>query len=139
MAATTTTTTTTAATAVPWFCYLLSSTEDNRTYVGVTPDLNRRLQQHNGERSGGAAATRGGSWRRVCHIRGFPDQRSALQFEWAWKHRSKRYRGSPLQRRAAALQELLSDARPTALAADYSTYPTPLEVVWEAEDPVPPL
>lgn len=121
-----------------WNCYLLQS-ETGATYVGITEDLDRRLRQHNGALAGGAAATAGHSWTRLCHVRGFPNQRAALQFEWAWKHRSKKQRGNPLERRLRALQELLSDARPTALAASYDTYPTPLEVVWETEGEIPIL
>lgn len=125
-----------------WKCYLLLSTgpPPTHSYVGVTPELDRRLAQHNGILRGGAAATAGRSWRRVCHVTAFPDQRAALQFEWAWKHRSKRYKGGePLTRRLRALQELLADSRPTAEAALYETYSTPLEVIWEAEGEMPTL
>ena len=117
-------------------CYLLRCCENERhTYVGVTPDLDRRLSQHNGEKAGGAKATSGKSWIRLCHVRGFPDQTAALQFEWAWKNRSRKQRGAtPLQRRMLALQELLADSRPTAKAVPYSEYPTALEVIWEAND-----
>jgi putative endonuclease len=41
-----------------WVVYLLWSESGQRTYVGVTVDAERRLAQHNGERSGGAKATR---------------------------------------------------------------------------------
>lgn len=123
-----------------WFVYLLETMQKNRTYVGMTCDLDRRLRQHNGEQAGGAAATRGGVWNRVCHVRGFPDQTAALQFEWAWKHRSRHYKGGPpLQRRLQALQELLADSRPTSKAVPYSEYATPLEVVWEAAGEMPSL
>jgi predicted GIY-YIG superfamily endonuclease len=105
--------------------------------VGVTPDLDRRLEQHNGKRSGGAAATRGRAWRRLCHVRGFPDQRAALQFEWRWKQISRRYEGTPVERRLRALQELLSLDRATTAAVDYSTWVTPPEVVWEVDDAMP--
>ena len=40
-----------------WFVYVLVS-RAGRTYVGVTTDLERRLQQHNGALPGGARATR---------------------------------------------------------------------------------
>lgn len=116
-----------------WRCYLLETvTGSPKTYVGVTPDLDRRLRQHNGELAGGAAATHGRSWRRVCHVRGFPDHRAALQFEWRWKQISRRLTGTPMERRAKALQTLLAMERPTSAAADYSTWPAPPEVVWES-------
>lgn len=43
-----------------WTVYALVSKVSGHTYVGVTTDLGRRLAQHNGERPGGARATRGG-------------------------------------------------------------------------------
>lgn len=41
-----------------WFVYLLRSTIRPVTYVGITSDLERRLDQHNGALVGGARATR---------------------------------------------------------------------------------
>ena len=38
--------------------YVLVSFCGKRTYVGITTDVERRLSQHNGERSGGAKFTR---------------------------------------------------------------------------------
>ena len=43
-----------------WRVYVLSSERLQRTYVGITTDLDRRLAQHNGEKTGGARATRAG-------------------------------------------------------------------------------
>lgn len=126
-----------------WKCYLLVTGEGTKqkTYVGVTPDLDRRLRQHNGEISGGAAATSGRQWERVCHVRGFPNHRAALQFEWRWKQISRRlgFGGDPLQRRMRALQQLLALDRPTTAAAPYSTYVVGPEVVWEAATAMPTL
>ena len=118
-----------------WKCYLLSTSGGSNTYVGVTPDLDRRLRQHNGLLSGGAKATHGRQWERLCHITGFPDSKAALQFEWRWKQISRRQEGTPVQRRVKALQILLALERPTEAAADYSTWPAPPEVVWEGEMP----
>ncbi len=46
--------------------YLLKNTHNNRTYLGITNNLKRRLRQHNNELKGGAKYThnfRGdGSW-----------------------------------------------------------------------------
>lgn len=130
-----------------WKCYLLGTTDPTahdggrpKTYVGVTPDLDRRLRQHNGEIAGGAVATRGGSWERICHVRGFPDKRAALQFEWRWKQITRKYRGGePLQRRLKALQELLALDKPTTAAVPYADYDVPIEVVMETEGDVPVL
>lgn len=125
-----------------WKCYLLATVGGaQKTYVGVTPDLDRRLRQHNGELVGGAAATSGRRWERVAHVRGFPDHRAALQFEWRWKQISRRLpmSGGPLERRLRALQQLLALDRPTTAAAPYSTYAVPPEVVWESATAMPAL
>ena len=114
-----------------WYCYLLLSEDNKRTYVGATIDIHRRLRQHNGEISGGAKATRGSSWRRVCYIEGFPDECATLQFEWKWKNLSKKEKGSAMERRELALNVLLSLEKPTAKAVPYSEYEGDLIVHWE--------
>jgi predicted GIY-YIG superfamily endonuclease len=96
----------------PWFVYCLATCElPVQTYIGATIDPDRRLAQHNkGCGSGGAKATsrRPGSWYRVCYVSGFPDKRSALQFEWRWKYFSrKKAQGAPLERRRQALFETI--------------------------------
>jgi structure-specific endonuclease subunit SLX1 len=101
--------------------------------VGVTPDLDRRLAQHNGIQSGGAKATHGRVWERVCHVKGFPDHRAALQFEWRWKQISRGLTGAPVQRRFQALQTLLALEKPTSSAVPYKDYAAPLEVVMESQ------
>ncbi len=114
-----------------WSCYCLQSSDGQRTYIGATLDVHRRLQQHNGQLSGGAKATRGRSWSRVCHISGFPSERAALQFEWAWKYKSKQYTGSPLKKRVLALLECFGCDQPTRQAHDFQSYVRSLQVVWE--------
>lgn len=126
-----------------WSCYLLRTCDggSQKTYVGVTPDLDRRLRQHNGLQSGGAKATHGRKWERACHVRGFPDHTAVLQFEWRWKQLSRppKAHGPPLERRLRALQQLLALDRPTSAAVPYAEYPTPLEVVMEALEEIPAL
>jgi predicted GIY-YIG superfamily endonuclease len=95
----------------PWACYLLKSCDGDRTYVGATVDVDRRLRQHNGEISGGARATSGRSWERVCYVLGFENQRAALQFEWRWKYYSRKTNGPPLERRMDALRRLLAEEK----------------------------
>lgn len=121
-----------------WKCYLLATSDggSQKTYVGITPDLDRRLAQHNGEQSGGAKATHGRTWERICHVTGFPDHRAALQFEWRWKQISRRLRGSPVDRRFEALQLLLGLDRPTTAAIPYSEYPAFPEVIMEKDNNV---
>ena len=108
------------------FVYLLVSSS-GATYVGATVDLDRRLRQHNKEITGGAHATgakvaQGEIWVRAAHVSGFPDWQATLQFEWRWKHISRKYPAKmyPLERRLKALKELLSLERPTSKAKAYS-------------------
>jgi structure-specific endonuclease subunit SLX1 len=96
-----------------WCVYLLATVEPpTKTYVGATIDVDRRLKQHNGELSGGAKATSTvpGGWYRVCYVKGFADNHEALRFEWWWKRRSSKLRGTPLVRRQAALEAMMSEA-----------------------------
>jgi structure-specific endonuclease subunit SLX1 len=111
--------------------YWLEEINGTRTYIGATKDVDRRLLQHNGALSGGAKATSGKCWKRVCHVSGFPCERAALQFEWAWKYVSKKQTGIPFLRRLKALLELFGCDRPTSNAADYLDYVKSLQVVWE--------
>lgn len=69
------------------FVYLLEAIDGRpRSYIGWTINLGRRLRQHNGEISGGARSTRGRKWRLHTCVGGFPDDASALHFEYVWKH-----------------------------------------------------
>ena len=69
-------------------CYVLRSVpRANRTYVGITIDMGRRVRQHNGELSGGARATRTARpWRVAFRIDGFADDTEARRFEWSMHH-----------------------------------------------------
>jgi structure-specific endonuclease subunit SLX1 len=122
------------------FVYLLVSTKGN-TYVGATIDLNRRLRQHNKEIKGGAHATgikvaQGEVWTRAVHVSGFPDWQATLQFEWRWKHLSRKYpiKMEPLERRMMALKDLLSLIQSTSKAIPYSEWPSPPEVHLETDE-----
>ena len=118
------------------YVYLLESS-DGATYVGATVDLERRLRQHNKEIKGGAHATgvkvaKGQSWRRVLYVSGFPDWSAALQFEWRFKQLSrKRPEKKPLERRIAALDQLLSLEKSTSNAVPYELWPSPPIIHWE--------
>jgi len=68
-----------------YFVYLLEEVGGNRTYVGFTSDLGRRLRQHNGELVGGAKSTRGRNWRIHGYVE-VEDMRDGLRLEWRIKH-----------------------------------------------------
>ena len=110
-----------------FYVYLLESTR-NTTYVGATIDVDRRLRQHNKIIKGGAKITgrlvdKGGSWTRVCYVTGFPTWKCALQFEWKWKYITRKTpKGSAIQRRLEALNELISSPRSTSTAIPFSAY-----------------
>lgn len=63
----------------PWVLYLLRSSKEPRTYVGITMDLERRLLQHNGVLAGGAKATRRGRPWVIHRVVGRFEDRSAAQ------------------------------------------------------------
>jgi putative endonuclease len=73
-----------------WFVYVLVSLTTHRTYVGVTNDLRRRLDQHNGILPGGAKSTRQARpWRVGCTHGPFDTKGEALSVEF----RLKKFRG----------------------------------------------
>jgi predicted GIY-YIG superfamily endonuclease len=109
-------------------CYCLVS-ETGSTYVGFSTNVDRRLRQHNRELVGGARATHGHTWTRILTITGFPTQRDALQFEWKWKHVSRKMSGSPVERRCKALVSLLNSVQSTSNATPFSAYESPLCVL----------
>ena len=110
--------------------YIIENTKD--TYVGITTDYLRRRRQHNCEIKGGAYKTtsrfkRGdGKWKLRYVLSGFPDKRTAMQFEWRMWH----FGGTPrkttpmrtsLRTRLQHLESILSMDRPTKSAPLTST------------------
>ena len=107
--------------------YCLLREDSGATYVGATKDMAHRLRQHNGAIKGGAhyttsALSSGHSWEILCNVSGFPTWQATLQFEWRWKHISRKKQGSPAARRVLALIDLVNMERPTSKAELYSTY-----------------
>jgi len=88
-----------AAAGAGWTVYVLHSRSAERTYVGITRDVRRRLQQHNGVAPGGARATRPGRpWRVRATFGPFPTRAEAQRVE----HAVKRRRGAERLRWSAA-------------------------------------
>jgi len=121
------------------FVYFLQCSNQN-TYIGATVNLDHRLRQHNRELVGGATATsiqvlRGETWKRVCHVKNFPDWTACLQFEWRWKQLSRKLppRMRPLERRLRALKQLLALERPTTKAIAYSEWAVPPAIEFELD------
>jgi len=68
------------------YIYLISD-DKNRTYIGVTKNLEKRIKQHNGILSGGAKSTKSGTnWKYIC-ILSAKTYNYALKIEWYWKHK----------------------------------------------------
>ena len=90
-------------------CYCIENTLGTRTYIGATQNFKIRLSQHNGEKHGGAKATKGSQWHPIIIVRGFETRRQLLQFEWWWKHAipKKDTTSSGLFRRIDYLEALL--------------------------------
>lgn len=108
-----------------WHVYCLQSTS-GMTYVGATTDPERRLRQHNCELVGGARATgrrvaAGEAWSLFCHVGPF-EKIAALKFEWRWKYLSRKMggKGSPIERRKAALNQLLEENSEAGLSVFFA-------------------
>jgi predicted GIY-YIG superfamily endonuclease len=80
-----------------WYVYVLVSVGGQRTYVGISTDPARRLEQHNGERPGGARSTRAGRPWQPGRVHGpFETRGEALRIERALKQRRGSARLLPL-------------------------------------------
>lgn len=115
-----------------WHCYLLQETGGKGTYIGATVAPDRRVRQHNGEIVGGAQRTKGRAWRRAVLVSGFPDSTAALQFEWAWKFRSRKF-GSGIKNRIKGLWNLVSSPQSTSKAVPFSEWTTKLNIRGEED------
>jgi predicted GIY-YIG superfamily endonuclease len=73
-----------------WLCYLIKSLDSNKTYIGCTNNLLRRLDDHNNINKGrGAKYTRGERWVPACYVTGFQTHSQCLSFEWKFKNMRK--------------------------------------------------
>ena len=91
----------------PYCCYLLSSVDGAKSYCGITTDLTRRLLQHNGLLTGGAAATRPGRpWTVAAAVVGLSGRSAAQSLEVLLK-KNRQIRG--VNERKTELRKLASD------------------------------
>jgi len=92
--------------------YVLINTLHNRTYVGITNNPTRRLRQHNGELVGGAKYTTSnkglGEWKFYGFIRNLGKIQS-LSIEKRIKIKSRKLKGSPIDKRLQAINLILSE------------------------------
>jgi predicted GIY-YIG superfamily endonuclease len=99
--------------------YVLYHINSNKTYVGSTNNLKRRIRQHNGELKGGAKYTTNSlnknillnelllnEWKYLYFITGFPDHQNALQAEWKLKNLQKKQTKKGVEGRLKSLIEL---------------------------------
>ena len=72
----------------------------NAHYIGATVDLDRRIEQHNASRVGGAhrTAKRGPGWRCAWYVDGFSSFQQSLQFEYALKRETRSFGYTPTAR-----------------------------------------
>ena len=72
----------------------------NANYIGATVDLDRRIEQHNASRVGGAyrTAKRGPGWRCTWYVDGFNSFQQSLQFEYALKRETRSFGYTPAAR-----------------------------------------
>ena len=96
-----------------WALYLLENSDNKRTYLGVTNNLERRLKQHNGALKGGAKYTRNfkanGEWELRILVKDL-SKNKALSLERTIKNKRKKGRGkTPLLRRLDIMKQIISE------------------------------
>lgn len=125
-----------------WICYCIKSTDSNKTYIGVTDNLWRRLKDHNGIHgaSKGAKATRGEFWYPLFIVSGFCTTQACLSYEWHVKRVRKRrkiFGTYPKGVNTTSLKRLYDSSRLLTYGRKQSRQDTPpkwwndnLEVIW---------
>ena len=91
--------------------YLLKNSSNNRTYVGITNNLERRLRQHNGVIKGGAKYTHNfkgdGAWLYHLYISNLSKNES-LSLERSIKNSKPKIKGTPLEKRIHCINRYLN-------------------------------
>ena len=90
--------------------YVLKNTSNNRTYVGITNNIDRRLRQHNCIIKGGAKYTRNfkgdGEWIYHLYISGFT-KRESLSLERSIKNTKCHKKCTTLEKRMYCIHKCL--------------------------------
>ena len=74
-----------------WFNYILFNNNNNKTYIGSTVNLIRRIRQHNGIIKGGAKYTRNGKWSYYCLLYHLDNTiNTVLSYEWHLKYTTRK-------------------------------------------------
>lgn len=109
-----------------YLLYIIYCMRGQRTYIGITNNLERRLRKHRGEIKGGAKFTTrysrlGHAWVLGATVHGFHNHQEALRFEWAMQHpgRSKFLRSLP-RLRAVHYSRNLRDVFHLTNCGDYA-------------------
>ena len=91
--------------------YLLKHSLHNKTYLGITNNLERRIRQHNCEIQGGAKYTssflQNGKWLYHCIITNL-SKSEALSYERIIKNKRRKAKGkTPLERRMFLIKQII--------------------------------
>ena len=98
-----------------WSNYIIKFDNDNvnRTYNGMTNNINKRLNQHNNILSGGAKFTTNlnkkyptTKWEYICIITGFENKSEAMKAEWRIKHPEKKKRSNRFNKDIGRIKSL---------------------------------
>lgn len=92
--------------------YLLINTNNNKTYIGITNNINRRIRQHNGDLVGGAKYTTNnkndGKWLYYGFINNL-SKNISLSLEKKIKIKSRKLNGKPLDKRLKAINIIIDE------------------------------
>ncbi len=110
-----------------WKVYIIYN--QNYSYCGATPDINKRIRKHNQELPGGAKYTKskGPNWNYICYVEGFKEKKDALKFEWAVKHCSPK-KAKGIYNRIKKLENILNREYWTKLSPTSINYN--LKLIW---------
>ena len=90
--------------------YLLYNTNNNRTYIGITNNLDRRIRQHNSIIKGGAKYTRNfkgiGEWKYYMYISNL-NKNESLSLERSIKNTKINIKGSTIDKRIYCIKKYL--------------------------------